>query len=308
MRRAEKPVRLTSSNAREFQPAQWSPDGQWIAYVTWSDDGGDVWKNARRPGPARLQKLTRIPAFYRDPDSGRRIRSESSRCARPARLSPEWELWFRAIGHRHGCDLGFGPQVATPRLVVPARGTGRPHFTTDPERTRVYSNQGLQSYRWDGTDRRTILKVEGKSRTPQPTPASEVRISPDGKHALAKLNEQLFLIAMPAAGGDTPTVNVNTPSVPVKKLTDIGADDFQWADGGKAMTWALGSSFFRRVAGRPSPTIRRKRKTPTRRRKTRLRRRRNLRLKKSRSASSSRAASRRSRGAARRQDHHHEGR
>jgi Tol biopolymer transport system component len=38
-----KAIRVTSSNAREFQPA-WSPDGQWIAYVTWSDDGGDLWK------------------------------------------------------------------------------------------------------------------------------------------------------------------------------------------------------------------------------------------------------------------------
>ena len=59
------------------------------------------------------------------------------------------------------------------------------------------------------------------------------------------MNDQLFLIAMPAAGGETPTINVNSPSVPVKKLTDIGADDFHWADDGKTMTWALGSSFFR---------------------------------------------------------------
>jgi hypothetical protein len=56
-------------------------------------------------------------------------------------------------------------------LTVPARGTGRPHFTHDAERMYGYSNQGLQSFRWDGTDRRTIIKVEGRSRGPQPTPA-----------------------------------------------------------------------------------------------------------------------------------------
>ncbi|PYT15401.1 MAG: amidohydrolase, partial [Acidobacteria bacterium] len=128
---------------------------------------------------------------------------------------------------------------------MPARGTGRPHFTHDKDRIYVYSNQGLQSFRWDGTDRRTIIKVEGRSRGPQPTPASDVRISPDGRYTLAKLNEQLFLVTVPPPGGETPAVNVNTPSVPVKKLTDIGADDFQWADDGKTMTWALGSSFFR---------------------------------------------------------------
>lgn len=236
-----KATRLTSSNAREFQPA-WSPDGQWIAYVTWSDDGGDIWK-LPASGSGAPVKLTRVPAFYRDPvwspDSKKIV---ALRQSRQGRLNGSFSFAQSGIG----MDVIWVPSDGgDATLVVPARGTGRPHFTHDAERIYVYSNQGLQSFRWDGTDRRTIIKVEGRSRGPQPTPASEVRISPDGKHALAKLNEQLFLIAMPAAGGETPTINVNTPSVPVKKLTDIGADDFQWADDGKAMTWALGSSFFR---------------------------------------------------------------
>jgi Tol biopolymer transport system component len=238
-----KAVRFTSSNAREFQPA-WSPDGQWIAYVTWADEGGDIWK-LRADGSGSPLKLTRVPAFYRDPvwspDSKRIV---ALRQARQARLNGSFAFAQSSVG----MDVVWVPsEGGDATLIVPARGTGRPHFTHDSERIYVYSNQGLQSFRWDGTDRRTIVKVEGRSRGPQPTPASEVRISPDGKHALAKLNEQLFLIAMPAAGGETPTINVNTPSVPVKKLTDIGADDFQWADDGKTMTWALGSSFFRQA-------------------------------------------------------------
>ncbi len=235
-----KASRLTASNAREFQPA-WSPDGQWIAYATWDDNGGDLWK-LRADGSGSPIKLTRVPAFYRDPvwspDSKRVV---ALRQARQARLTGTNGFAQSGIG----MDVVWVPaEGGDATLIVPARGTGRPHFTHDADRIYVYSNQGLQSFRWDGTDRRTIIKVEGKSRTPQPTPASDVRISPDGKHALAKLNEQLFLIAMPAAGGETPSINVNTPSVPVKKLTDLGADDFQWADDGKTMTWALGSSFF----------------------------------------------------------------
>jgi Tol biopolymer transport system component len=238
-----KAARITTSSAREFQPA-WSPDGQWIAYVTWADDGGDIWK-LRADGSGSPIKLTRVPAFYRDPvwspDSRRVV---ALRQARQARLNGTDQFAQSTLG----MDVVWVPaDGGDATLVVPARSTGRPHFAKDPERIYVYSNDGLQSFRWDGTDRRTILKVEGKSRGPQPTPASEVRISPDGKHALAKLNEQLFLIAMPAAGGEVPTVNVNTPSVPVKKLTDIGADDFQWADGGKTMTWGLGASFFRQA-------------------------------------------------------------
>src|SRR3989449_9948273 len=58
---------------------------------------------------------------------------------------------------------------------------------------------------------------------------------------------QLYLAAMPEVGGETPTVNVNSPSVPLKKLTDVGADYFDWADDGKTITWAIGSSFFRQA-------------------------------------------------------------
>ena len=35
-------------------------------------------------------------------------------------------------------------------------------------------------------------------------------------------------------------MNVSSPSVPLKKLTDIGADSFAWADDGKTITWSVG--------------------------------------------------------------------
>jgi hypothetical protein len=50
---------------------------------------------------------------------------------------------------------------------------------------------------------------------------------------------------MPPVGGEAPTVNVGGPAVPVKKLTDVGADYFGWADDGKTITWAVGASYFR---------------------------------------------------------------
>ena len=36
------------------------------------------------------------------------------------------------------------------------------------------------------------------------------------------------------------------PSVPVQRITDIGADYFGWADDGETIFWALGSTLFRR--------------------------------------------------------------
>ena len=132
---------------------------------------------------------------------------------------------------------------------VPARGLGYPHFTTDASRVFVYSSEGLISLRYDGTDRRTHLKVTGPGRAgaPRPPAADAVMIRPDGRWALAEVNNQLWLIAVPPFTGTAATVSVRSPSLPATRLTDIGADYFAWADGGKTVTWAIGSTFFSRA-------------------------------------------------------------
>src|SRR6202022_4834528 len=79
----------------------------------------------------------------------------------------------------------------------------------------------------------------------EPVSADDLQPSPDGQWGLAHISNQLYLIAMPTVGGEAPTVNVTSASVPVKRLTDIGADYFAWADDGKTITWAVGSSLFR---------------------------------------------------------------
>ena len=40
-------------------------------------------------------------------------------------------------------------------------------------------------------------------------------------------------------------MSIATRSIPVKRLTDIGADYFAWADDGKTIAWAVGASLFR---------------------------------------------------------------
>jgi hypothetical protein len=212
--------------------------------VTWStENGGQIWKR-RADGTGQPEQLTRVSGYYQNPewspDGSRVVALRTSRQARVAAPG--------GFGGQTGMDLIWVPaQGGDATVIVPARGIGQPHFTSDKERIYVYSPQGLQSFRWDGTDRRTHLKVVGRKLTdaPQPPPAQEVLMSPDSRHALALVNNQLYVLAVPVTGGEAPSINITAPSVPVKKLTDVGADSIAWADGGKTITWSLGASFFR---------------------------------------------------------------
>lgn len=238
--------RLTNANAREFMPA-WSPDGRWIAYVTWSQEGGQIWKTLV-DGQGAPQQLTRVPAYYRDvnfsPDGTRIVAVRAPRQAHVEQFD-EWDstpvnldlIWLSSEG-------------GDANLLLPARGAAHPHFGPEPDRVYVYSDKGLVSLRYDGTDRRTIMKVVGKVWFPQPdkpegNPADDVRISPDGRWALAQVSNQVYLLAVPRMGGEAPTVDVSKSPVPLRKITEVGGDYMGFADGGKTLTWAEGSTFFR---------------------------------------------------------------
>ncbi len=237
---AGKAASLTTGDAREFQPA-WSPD----AFVTWSDRGGQIWR-VRADGGAP-QQLTRLPAYYRDPvwsPDGTRIVA-----LRAPRL--EHTLLPVDTGLSANSDLIWIPaEGGDAHVILPARRATRPHFGPEKDRVYIYTPGGSMSMRYDGTDRRIHLKVVGKVwfQTPETAdgaPADDVLISLDGQWALAIVSTQLYVMAVPHMGGEPPKVDVFSSSVPVKKLTDIGADHFAWADGGRTITWAVGASFFR---------------------------------------------------------------
>jgi len=251
------PRRVTLAEAREFQPA-WSPDGQWLAYVTWSSDGGHLWK-VRADGSDQPVRLTRTAAFYSDPvwsPDGTRIVALRGSAHMRTEAESEFSgipqipldlIWVAALP-----ESGEGGEA---NLVVPARGLGKPHFTHDKNRIFLYGlgfftedgGQGLISVRFDGTDRREHIKVTGTGIyfSEKPVAASDARLSPDGRWVLAQVQNQLYLLAVPQVGGSAPSVDVNKPAVPLKKLTEVGADYFAWADEGKTLTWAVGSTFFR---------------------------------------------------------------
>lgn len=237
------PRRLTSQTELEYLPA-WTRDGRSILYVTWSSRGGHVMK-AASDGLSAPVRITKTAAFYRDPvpsPSGDTIVALRAPWQSRQEIETEW-------GGSEPASLELVTIAAATgetRAILPGRSLGRPHFGPETDRVYVNGRDGLFSVRLDGSDRRVLLKVVGKTPAPDPAPASDVRLSPDGRHILAAVSTQLFVLPVPAASGEAPTLNVSSPSGPQAKLTDIGVDEFAFTNGGKGLVWTLGATLFRR--------------------------------------------------------------
>src|SRR5258708_519173 len=242
-RPAGAPRRLTTDTAHEQVPT-WSPDGLWLAYVTWTEDGGRLMK-VRADGKGAAVQLTPDVAFYDapvwSPDGQRVVFVKGPRAPRiTEHFGPGYELdWVPAAGG-----------AAT--RITPYDGWGRPHFARDPNRIYYYAGpDGLVSIRYDGTDRRDFLKVTGYSNPApgsQPEPAEEIIISPDTDRVLAQVNNNIFIVTLPEVGGSTPSINVSDPSsapFPVKRLTRVGGDFIGWSRDAKQAFWSIGRTFFR---------------------------------------------------------------
>ena len=250
--------RLTMSTDVEHGPV-WSPDGQFIAYVTWSDDVGGRIYRVRSDGSGQPEQLTPIAAFYDklaySRDGSRLIGVRGSKMHRMRTLedfgnhsgSAELEyVWLPATG-------GAVSRIAWAAGGSTQEGREAPHVGPDPDRVYVWAgSDGLLSMRYDGTDVKTIVKVTAPAPPPQPgaTPGpppspDEVVLSPDGKRALVRANRNVYMITVPPVAGAAPTVSAAaSSSVPTWRLTKVGGDFIGWTPNSQAAYFSIGRSFF----------------------------------------------------------------
>ncbi|MFQ5742713.1 MAG: amidohydrolase family protein [Acidobacteriota bacterium] len=239
------PRRLTDTEMTEAEPA-WSPDGRWIAYVTWSEgESGNIYK-VRADGQGDPVRLTAMPGIYQQtawsPDGERIVAVRG-----PARAYQEATGPFASGA---AADLVWIPASGGDwTLIAPTDGRSEPHFTKDPDRIYLYSrSDGLVSIRWDGTDQKARVKVTGRKRPGSegpPPPASLVLMAPVGDQALAMVGHDLYVVTVPYVGGETPSISVANPEgapMPVRKLTDIGGEFPAWDADGTKVHWSIGNA------------------------------------------------------------------
>ena len=254
-----KPRRLTRGGAREYFPA-FSPDGEWVAYVTWSDSaGGALWK-ARSDGTGAPVQLTRDGGWVSSPmwtPEGDRIAftwlpresglgSGTVAAITEIRVVPAAggaAVRVTAPGGAGGNPFGAGGTVVA-GISGATPGPARAYFTEAlPNPTPGFSataTTALVSVRMDGTDKRTHARI-----TTTQALGISVRVAPDGKHALVLDRDDLYAFPLADAGGEGLAINFASPSVPLRRVTLEGANYAGFGDGGRTVTWSFANHYYR---------------------------------------------------------------
>jgi len=257
------PKRVSNFNFTEAMPV-WSPDGSQLAWVSWEGKAGNLYKINFKAKKPEVVKLTNQPALYTD---------------------PAWSLKSNRIVFTMGASSFFredeGPTTfasqedlawisgdgGSVNLIAKAKGRGNPHFTKDQDRIFLFHGQrGLLSIRWDGSDEKQHLRVSGittfgsvpedvscmliESVTePQrePSPASLIKMAPQGDQAFAQINNDLYVVTVPLVGNEAPKISVadaSSAAFPSRKLTKFGGEFASWSSTGRTVYFSLGNAFF----------------------------------------------------------------
>ncbi len=282
------PRRVTNQEVGEFYP-EWSPDGQSIAYVTWSDDTGEGYLMRVRAAGGAPTRVTPMSASYGrpawSPDGRRIVVARAPAQNLRAAIDP--------FGNTLGAQFVWASAAGGPATVIgPTAGRSSPHFTTDANRIYYYgfmaasgspgapdfqpAGFGLQSARWDDTDRRMHLIVTSRfpvyaggaeisktsdllmprdfskddtDREPSTIPAFTadlVLMAPRGDQAIAQVGNEFYAVTVPPRAGRVPSILVSKPdsaAVPVRKLSDIGGEFPSWSADGRTIHWSIGNAF-----------------------------------------------------------------
>jgi Tol biopolymer transport system component len=232
-----KPHIIASQSIGQFQPV-YSPDGRWIAYVSWCDTvGGFLWRTSAAGG--RPERLTDVPGQYQ----------------RPA-WSPDGTLIAVVKG---APKLGDRDDQGSGQLELIAVNGGPPRMIDDSvplwnhldfsvDGSRVVYTRRRGKY-GDGPLSPQLVSKDVNGNNLQVVDEGarfrffqQKTISPDGRYIVYSAGEDLFLVPasllmehleIPAGHGQLTTIRFAT-----------GVDPY-WEKEGKVLAWSYGNRFYR---------------------------------------------------------------
>jgi len=238
-----KPHILVQQPFNQFQP-RYSPDGKWIAYVSWSDTGaGHVWRVPVRGG--RPERLTNIPAHYEHP-------TWSPDGSLIAVVMDTMNLKEDAGYHSNGGALGQIQTIQLKERKIRILVDSIPEwnhlsFSKDGKRLsymlKTYAGSKksipvLQSIGINGGNPK-VMAVEHTFED-----LYQVSLSPDNRYIVYGKNEDLYLVPVEALGGPT-LLNDGQDSLVPRICFAKGGMDPHWEDGGKMLSWSYSNHFYR---------------------------------------------------------------
>jgi len=267
------PKRVTNNDFTEAQPT-WSPDGNTIAFSTWSADGGDIYTVNLTTNA--VQQLTTQKGLYQhlvyNPAGDKIVCLRSSARVFKESYGPGYDgneeeiIWIAVNG-------------SATKTIDKALNRYNPHFIKNqPERIYLTNGNGdLISIKWDGTDEKKVLHFTGittygsipsvkgrpdpesmkcilienheldkEREMSKPTPASWITIAPTGDKALVQVNNDIYVVTVPETGKleNISVADANNADFPAKKLTEFGGEFPYWQQDGKNVHFSLGNTHF----------------------------------------------------------------
>ncbi len=219
------PERLTGEENLEFEPA-FSPDGNLLAYVTWTDEElGEIKTLRLDRRNAQPQTITSEKGIYRTPS-----------------FSPDGEtlVFRRENGNNHqGHAYTQNPGVYTMPVGggemkhISERGSN-PTFNASGDRIFYQAYTSFRSMDLNGQDDRQHFGSEY---------AIDYTPSPDNKWIAFTELYKVYIAPMPQVGSDI-TLSSSTRAIPVTHVARDAGYNLHWSANSDELRWTLGEQYY----------------------------------------------------------------
>lgn len=219
------PERLTNDSNLEFEPA-FSPNGQTVAYVTWSDSElGTIKTKSLDQSNASPQTITTEKGIYREPS-----------------FSPDGEtLVFRREsgnnhqGHAYTQNIGiYTIPVTGGEMKLISENGNTPKYNASGSRIFYQSQTNFRSVDLNGQDEKHHFRSEY---------AINFTPGPDNKWVAFTELYKVYIAPMPEVGSDI-DLSAGTNAIPVTHVARDAGYNLHWSGDGQKLHWTLGQNYY----------------------------------------------------------------